>query len=66
MCDIEMNAEKQRENVTCEGVLFTLPVGCSRLLAAVNDLTTTNSKILSKFHSEYLGEQASSTSRPVH
>ena len=29
-----------RENVTCEGVLFTLPVGCSRLLSAVNDLTT--------------------------
>ena len=30
-----------RENVTCEGVLFTPPVGCSRLLSAVNDLTTT-------------------------
>ena len=33
-----------RENVTCEGVLFTLPVGCSRLLPAVNDLTTTIQK----------------------
>ena len=30
-----------RENVTCEGVLFTPSVGCSRLLSAVNDLTTT-------------------------
>ena len=30
-----------RENVTCEGVLFTPIVGCSRLLSAVNDLTTT-------------------------
>ena len=29
-----------RENVTCEGVLFTLTVRCSRLLSAVNDLTT--------------------------
>ena len=45
-----------RENVTCEGVLFTPPVGCSRLLSAVNDLTTTSSKILSKFHSEFLDE----------
>ena len=32
--------------MTCEGVLFTLPVGCGRLLSAVNDLTTTNSKNL--------------------
>ena len=30
-----------RENVTCEGVLFTFPVGCSRMLSTVNDLTTT-------------------------
>ena len=30
-----------RENVTCEGVLFTPPVGCSRLPSAVNDLATT-------------------------
>ena len=30
--------------MTCEGVLFTHPVGCSRLLSAVNDLATTNSK----------------------
>ena len=37
-----------RENVTYEGVLFTLPVGCSRLLSAVNDLTTTNFKNLVK------------------
>ena len=29
------------ENVTYEGVLFTPPVGCSRLLSTVNDLTTT-------------------------
>ena len=41
MCDIKMSAVKHRENVTCEGVLFTHPVGCSRLLSAVNDLTTT-------------------------
>ena len=32
-----------RENVTCEGVLFTLPVGCSRLLSDVNDLIKTKS-----------------------
>ena len=30
-----------RENVTCEGVLFASPVGCSRLPSAVNDLATT-------------------------
>ena len=30
-----------REKMTCEGVLFTLPVGCSRLPSAVNDLATT-------------------------
>ena len=30
--------------MTCEGVLFTPPVGCSRLPSAVNDLATTNSK----------------------
>ena len=34
------------ENVSCEGVLFTHPVGCSRLPSAVNDLGTTNEKIL--------------------
>ena len=27
--------------MTCEGVLFTLSVGCSRLPTAVNDLATT-------------------------
>ena len=54
-----------RENATCEGVLFTVPVGCSRLLSAVNDLTTKKSKILSKFHSEYLDEWASKTGLPV-
>ena len=27
--------------MTCEGVMFTHPVGCSRLLSAVNDLATT-------------------------
>ena len=41
MCDTVMSAEKTRENVTCEGVLFTPSVGCSRLLSAENDLTTT-------------------------
>ena len=30
-----------RENAMCEGVLFTPSVGCSRLLSAVNDPTTT-------------------------
>ena len=39
-CDIK-SVVNQRENVTW-GVLFTPPVGCSRLLSAVNDLTTTN------------------------
>ena len=37
-----------RETVTREGVLFTLPVGCSRLLSAVNELTTTIRKIVKK------------------
>ena len=32
-----------RENVTCEGVLFTHPVGCSRMLSAVDDLKKTKS-----------------------
>ena len=31
-------------SATCEGVLFTPPVGCSRLPSAVNDLATTNLK----------------------
>ena len=53
----------QRENVTCEGVLFTHSVGCSKLPSTVNDLTT-NEK-LSKYHSELLCEEAASTSRPV-
>ena len=46
----------QRENCDVRGVLFTHPVGCSRLLSAVNDLTTTIflKKILSKCHSEQL------------
>ena len=45
MCDTVMNECMQmRANVTCESVLFTPLVGCSRLLSAVNDLTTTNSK----------------------
>ena len=30
--------------MTYAGVLFTHPVGCSRWLSTVNDLTTTNSK----------------------
>ena len=30
-----------RKNVTCDGVLLTLPVGCSRLLSAVKEPTTT-------------------------
>ena len=40
VCDILVRVRETRENVTCEGVLFTLPVGWSRLLSAVNDLTT--------------------------
>ena len=55
----------QRENVTCEVCYSHTPVGCSRLLSAPNDLTTTNSKILSKFHFEFLGEWASKTGLPV-
>ena len=43
------------ENVTCEGVLFiTLAIGCSRLLSAANDLTTSQKKLVKKNHSEYL------------
>ena len=44
-----------RENVTCE-VCCSHTVGCSRLLSAVNDLTTTSfwKKNLSKCHSEQL------------
>ena len=61
-CGIE-NSDVQNENVL--GVLFTPPVVCSRLLSAVNDLTATNLKILSKCHSEQLGEEAASTGRPV-
>ena len=52
--DTKMSAVKHWENVTCEGVLFTHPVGCSRLPSAVNDLATTNSKIImisTSFHS---------------
>ena len=43
------------------GVLFTHLVGCSRLISAVNDLTTTNlqKKILQSVTSERLGEEAS-------
>ena len=33
--------------MTCEGVLFTPPVGCSRLPSAVNDLAATNEKNMS-------------------
>ena len=51
-------------NCDVRGVLFTPPVGCSRLLSAVNDLTTTKKKS-SKCQSEQLSEEASSTSRPV-
>ena len=54
------------------GVLFTFThtVGCSRLLSAAHDLTTTifflkKKQILSKYHSEQLSEKAASTSRPV-
>ena len=39
-----------RENVTCERVLFTLLVGCSRLPSAVNDLATTFSKKYCELH----------------
>ena len=41
-----------RENVTCEDVLFTPPVGCSRLPSAVNDLATTKKfRSSTSFHS---------------
>ena len=41
-CDVRHceRCVQTRENVTCEGVLFTHPVGCSRLPSAVNDLAT--------------------------
>ena len=56
-CDIK-GVVDQRENVTCE-VCCSHPVGCSRLLLAVNDLTTTMSKKSSNCHSEQLSEEAS-------
>ena len=37
--------------MTCEGVLLTSPVGCSRLPSAVNDLATTKKKRSTSFHS---------------
>ena len=37
----------EREKGDVRGVLFTPPVGCSRLPSAVNELTTTNSKNMS-------------------
>ena len=36
--------------MTCEGVLFTHPVGCSRLPSDVNDVATTKSKIDYELH----------------
>ena len=39
-CDIK-SVVNHKENVTCDCVLFTHSVGCSRLPSAVNDLTTT-------------------------
>ena len=40
------------EKWTVWGVVFTLPVGCSKLLAAVNDLTATN--LLKKLESRHV------------
>ena len=36
---------QMRENVTCEGVLFTPPVGYNGLPSAVNVLAKTNEKV---------------------
>ena len=60
MC-VSLNVN-QRENVTREGFLFTPSVGCSRLLSAVNDLTT--KKILQNVTSEQLGEEAAQRVAP--
>ena len=53
--------------MTCEVVLFTHSVGSSRLLSAVNELTTFffEQETCQKFHSEFLDERASKTSLPV-
>ena len=52
---------------TCDvgGVLFTHPVGCRRLLSAVNDLTTTK-KILQHVTSEQLSEEATQRVAPFY
>ena len=47
------------------GVLFTLTVGCSRLLSAVNDLTTTK-KILQSVTSEQLCEEVAQRVAPFY
>ena len=45
-CDTSIQVRAVNEKkVTC-GVLFTPPVGCSRLPSAVNEPTTTNQKII--------------------
>ena len=41
---------QNRENVMCQGVLFTLTVGCSRSPSAVNDLSTTNFQNIYELH----------------
>ena len=53
-----------RENVTCE-VCCSHSVGCSRLLSAVNDLTTTK-KILQSVTSEQLGEETAQRVSPFY
>ena len=47
------------------GVLFTIPVGCSRLLSAINDLTTTK-KILQSVTSEQLCEETAQRVSPFY
>ena len=46
-------------------MLFTSPVGCSRLLSAVNDLTATK-KILQSVTSEQLSEEAAKRVAPFY
>ena len=54
----------QREKCDVWGVLFTPPIGCSRLLSAVNDLTTTK-KNLAKCHFWAALWRSRTTGRPV-
>ena len=54
----------QRENMTCQVCCSHSPVGCSRLLSAVND--TDYKKILQSVTSEQLGAEAAQQVAPFY